>query len=253
MLVDSHSHLEMREFDEDREVLIKRAKEGGVAAIVCVGINLSDSCRAVALADTEPMVYAAVGVHPHDVQGIRPDTYARLEALACSERVVAYGEIGLDFFRDWAPRAMQKERFAEQLEVAARLKKPVIIHSRDAHQETLDIIKASSHRCGGVFHCFSGDVDFARQCLEAGFYISIAGVVTFAKALTISDVVRFAPLSRMLLETDCPFLAPHPHRGKRNEPAFVEIVARQVAQIKGVTIAEVAAATSANASALFGI
>jgi len=243
----------MREFDNDREAVIARAAAGGLVAIICVGINLPDSTHAVTLAKAHPLLYASVGVHPHDVQSIRPETYAQLEKLATLDKVVAYGEIGLDFFRNHSPHDVQKTHFAEQLELAAKLKKPVIIHDRDAHRETLDIIKASSHRQGGVFHCFAGDVDFARQCLEAGFYISITGVVTFAKAATLVDVVRFTPLSRLLIETDCPYLTPHPYRGKRNEPAFVETVARRIAQIKGETLATVTAATSNNARTLFKI
>ncbi|MCF8053617.1 MAG: TatD family hydrolase [Deltaproteobacteria bacterium] len=253
MLVDTHSHIEMSDFTSDLGEVVARAQGCSVGAIICVGLNLSDSARAVQLAQEYPCIYATVGVHPHDAQSIVAATYPQLEELAQSAKVVAYGEIGLDFFHDLSPRAVQRERFAEQLAIAARLGLPVVIHDRDAHAETLAIIRSSPHRRGGVFHCFSGDVAFARQCLDEGFYISITGVVTFPKAQELREVVEFVPLSRLLIETDCPFLTPRPHRGKRNEPAYVSLVAQALAEIKGITVAEVALTTTANAEKLFGI
>ena len=253
MLIDSHAHLEMSEFRTDVDEVVKRAQAAGIEAIVCVGINLENSQKAVALANRNSLLYASVGVHPHDVRKINDSTYDKIKLLASDPRVVAYGEIGLDFFRNLSPTETQKKCFVEQMAIAAELGKPVIIHDRDAHNETLDILQASEHHFGGVLHCFSGDVAFAKKCLDLGFYISISGVVTFQKNEVLADVVKFLPIDRMLIETDCPYLTPHPHRGKRNEPAFVKLVAQKVAELRKTAFEEIAQAITSNAKALFNI
>ena len=252
MFVDSHAHLEMREFETDRAPVISRAADAGVDLIITVGTNLGLSRKAVALASQNENIFAAVGVHPHDVEKINSQTYDELKELVLNPKVVAYGEIGLDFFRNISSRKQQIERFAEQLQLAAEMNLPVIIHDRDAHNESLQMVKASSIR-NGVFHCFSGDYDMAVKCLDLGFYISVPGVVTFAKAETLQNVVRKIPLESLLLETDCPYLTPNPHRGQRNEPAYIIHTANKVAEIKGLSLTEVASVTAQNTLRLFRI
>ncbi|MGA2525291.1 MAG: TatD family hydrolase [Smithellaceae bacterium] len=252
MLIDSHAHLEMKEFDHDREKVVERARQAGVDFVITVGTNLTLSRKAVELAERHENIYATVGIHPHDVVNTDNKTFDTLLELAHRKKVVAYGEIGLDFFRNISPQEKQLDLFGRQLELAKELQLPVIIHDRDAHEQTLKMVKASSIRCG-VFHCFSGDYNMARQCIDLGFYISVPGVVTFDKAKTIQDVVRHIPLSSLLLETDAPYLAPIPHRGKRNEPSFIIHTAKKVAELKGVSLEEVAQATTKNAKSLFHI
>jgi len=252
MLIDSHAHLEMKEFNPDREEVIERARQAGVSYIVTVGTNLAQSRKALSLARQHENIYATVGVHPHDVARADSKTFDDLCEIARDPKVVAYGEIGLDFFRNISPREKQIEMFNLQLELAVQLKLPVIIHDRDAHEQTLRMVKASGVR-RGVFHCFSGDYSMARQCIDLGFYISIPGVVTFDNAKTIQDVAQRVPLSSLLLETDAPYLTPAPHRGKRNEPSFIINTAKKVAQIKGLPWEEVADVTARNTMNLFGI
>jgi TatD DNase family protein len=253
MLIDSHAHLEMREFDADRDDAVRRAKEAGVDVIVTVGTNLRDCRKVLAIAARHEAVYAALGVHPHDVKGIDERTYDDIRKLVKQPKVVAYGEIGLDFYRNRSPRDVQIRCFGEQLELADEFDLPVIIHDRDAHAETLKMIGAWKGKKRGVVHCFSGDAAMAKKCLDMGFYISIPGPATYPKAEKILDVVRQVPLGRLLVETDAPYLTPQPHRGKRNEPAFVVHTARKIAEVKAVPFAEVAAATSQNARDLFDI
>jgi TatD DNase family protein len=252
MLIDSHAHLEMKEFDSDREEVIKRAGEAGVDFIITVGTNLALSRKAVALAQGHENIYATIGIHPHDAAKIDKKTGEYLKELAQRQKIVAYGEIGLDFFRNISSREKQIEAFGLQLELAQELNLPVIIHDREAHEQTLKMVKASSVR-KGVFHCFSGDYAMAKQCIDLGFYISIPGVVTFDKAKTIQDVAGRVPLSSLLLETDAPYLTPVPHRGKRNEPSFIIHTAKKVAEIKKVCWEEVAQVTACNTMKLFGI
>ncbi|HNZ64412.1 MAG TPA: TatD family hydrolase [Smithella sp.] len=253
MLIDSHAHLEMREFDSDREEVIRRAGAAGVDRIVTVGTNLKLSSRAVALAEKYENIYATVGIHPHDVAQTDHKTLDALKELICqSKKIVACGEIGLDFFRNISPREKQLAMFAQQLELAKELKLPVVIHDREAHRESLETVKSSGVR-RGVFHCFSGDYAMAGKCIDLGFYISIPGVVTFDKSGKTRDVVEHVPLSWLLLETDAPYLTPVPYRGKRNEPAFIIQTAKKVAEIKKISWEDVARQTSINTMNLFGI
>ena len=252
MLIDSHAHLEMREFDSDREEVIKRAREAGVDFIITVGTNLALSRKAVSLAQGYENIYATIGIHPHDAAKTDKNTCESLKELARRQKIVAYGEIGLDFFRNTSPPEKQIEVFGLQLELAHELNLPVIIHDREAHDQTLKMVKASSVS-RGVFHCFSGDYTMAKQCIDLGFYISIPGVVTFDKAKTIQDVAGRIPLASLFLETDAPYLAPVPHRGKRNEPSFIIHTAKKVAEIKKVSWEEVAEVTACNTMNLFGI
>jgi TatD DNase family protein len=253
MLIDSHAHLEMREFDNDRDEVVRRAKETGVDAIVTVGTNLRECRKAVALAAQYDAVYAALGIHPHDVKSIDEKTYSAVRELVRQPKVVAYGEIGLDFFRNRSPRDVQIRFFGEQLEMADEFGLPVIIHDREAHAEILKMLASWKGKRGGIIHCFSGDAAMAKKCLDMGFYISIAGPVTYPKSDRLLEVVRQVPLNRLLVETDAPYLTPQPYRGKRNEPVYVVHTAKRVAEVKGLTLADVGAATSKNARAIFGI
>jgi len=260
MLVDTHAHLDFAKFDGDRPAVLARAREAGVVAIVTIGVDLPSSRQAVALAEAHERVYAAVGMHPHDAKALDGEVLARFRELGRHGKVVAVGEIGLDFYRDLSPRDVQRRAFRAQLAWAARLGKPVVIHDRDAHEEIMDVLAGwAGEQQGsslegrlGVLHTFSGDLAMAERAMELGFYLSIAGPVTYQNARRLVEVVRALPLERLLVETDCPFLAPHPHRGKRNEPAYVRLVAERIAALKGVPLAEVAEATTANAQRLFG-
>jgi len=260
MLVDTHAHLDLNEFDADREAVIERARQAQVVAIVNVGIDLESSRRAVRLAAEHDLVYAAVGVHPHDAKKLDGATLAALRDLARQPKVVAVGEIGLDFYRDRSPREVQRRAFQAQLAWAAKLGKPVIIHDREAHEEVLGTLVdwakelQASSLAGrlGVLHTFSGDLSMAEKAIELGFYVSVSGPVTYQNARRLPEIVRALPMDRLLVETDCPFLPPHPHRGQRNEPAYVRLVAERIAELRGVPLRELAAATTANARRLFG-
>ncbi|HDQ05793.1 MAG TPA: TatD family deoxyribonuclease [Candidatus Bathyarchaeota archaeon] len=253
MLVDTHSHLEMSEFDKDREEVIERAFKNGVGAIIAVGITPEDSKAAVALAEKHGAVYATVGVHPHDAERIKETTYESLKKLAAHKKVVAWGEIGLDFFRNRSPRDVQIRRFEEQLSLARELNLPVVIHSREAHAETFEILEKQKGNIKGVLHCFSGDYRMAAKYIDLGYYISIPGTITFPNSAKLVEVAAKIPMDSLLIETDAPFLTPVPKRGKRNEPAYVAYVAKKISDIRGLSLEKVAEATTENAINLFGI
>ncbi|HSA77507.1 MAG TPA: TatD family hydrolase [Nitrospirota bacterium] len=254
MLIDTHAHLEMREFNDDREDVIKRAREAGVEYIVTIGTTVESSRDAVLLADKYDFIYAAIGIHPHEVKDILHPAYEILRHFAKHKKVVAYGEVGLDYHYEHSPRSDQKRKFRDMLREARELDLPVIIHDRDAHEDTIQILSEEwSPDLGGVMHCFSGDVAMAKKVIEMGFSISIAGPVTFPKADSLRQVVRQIPIEYLLIETDAPYLAPQAERGKRNEPAFVRHTAEAIAQIKGLSFDDVARITSFNAMQLFGI
>ncbi len=256
-LVDAHAHLDFDAFDGDRARVLDRAWAAGLVAIVNAGADLPSSRAGVELAQTHARIFAAVGVHPHDAKGLTASALAELEALARAPRVVAIGEIGLDFYRDLSPRPAQRQAFEAQLDLAARLRKPIIVHDRDAHGEVMAILRGWAGTLPlpekGVLHCFSGSLEMALEAVELGFLISIAGPITYANARKLPEIAAALPLDKLLIETDCPFLAPHPHRGKRNEPAYVALVAEAVARARGLPVAEVARATTANAARLFGL
>jgi TatD DNase family protein len=248
MLIDSHCHLEMPEFRRDLTEVIQRAKASGVNYIFTVGTEKKDWNRALEIAHGDPAVYAVLGVHPHHAVEIDDETYSTLKKLCLDEKVKAYGEIGLDFYRNLSPRAMQLKRFREQVILAKELKLPIVIHDREAHQETMEVLRSEkAEDCGGIIHCFSGDYPMAKECIEMGFTISIPGTVTFKNANEFHDLIRRLPLGSLLVETDAPFLAPVPFRGKRNEPSYVRYTAQKIAEIKNVSFEEVAEATSKNA------
>jgi TatD DNase family protein len=258
-LVDSHAHLDSGRYKNDRQQVIGRAKSAGVELIVTVGADLASSRRAVELAAEHEMVYGVVGIHPHNAKQLDGATLADLRELAQRPKIVAVGEIGLDYYRDLSPRPVQRKAFQAQLAWAAKLDKPVVIHDRDAHREIMDILSDWAKRMTGsslagrlgVLHTFSGDQAMAKKAIDLGFYISISGPITYKNANELVDVVQYLPLERILVETDCPFLTPHPHRGKRNEPAYVGLVAHRIAALRGMDPGELAEATTANARRLF--
>jgi TatD DNase family protein len=253
-LIDSHCHLDMESYQDDIEEIIHSAERCGVKKIITIGIDLASSYRAVELADTYPGVYAAVGIHPHSAEEADEAVYQQLSKLAASEKVVGYGEIGLDYAKQYAPVDRQRREFARQLDLAKELDLPIIIHDRDAHEDTLKLIREKGpFPAGGVMHCFSGDSEFAQQVLEQGLYISIPGIVTFKNAAEMRQVVREIPLERMLLETDGPFLAPVPWRGKRNRPDYLLYTAAMAAELRSVSIDEVARQTELNTKKLFSL
>src|SRR5215813_2935321 len=254
MFVDSHAHIDGSEFDNDRELVIQRAKDAGVEAILNVGTGDPHSGaleRAVKVAESYPDVFIALGTHPHDARLFDEKAETRLaELVKKSSRVIAWGEIGLDFHYDHSPREDQRNAFRRQLQLARSARLPVIIHTREAEDETIEILRTewASARLPGVMHCFSGSARLAEQALELGLSISFSGIVTFKKAEELRDIAKAVPLERLLIETDCPYLAPVPFRGKRNEPAFVVEVARCIAEIRGMALEEVARITTSNFS-----
>lgn len=253
MLIDSHAHLDDERFDADRAEVLARAVAAGVGLIINIGADMESSARSVALAEQYPMLYAAVGMHPHDAKQMQEADYQQLVQWAAHPKVVAIGEIGLDYHYDLSPRPVQKEVFLRQLDIARQTGKPFIIHEREAHADMLDIIKQAGRGLDGVFHCFSGSVETAREYLKMGFYISIAGPVTFPKSVKTKEVAQFVPLDRLLLETDSPYLTPHPFRGRRNEPANVRLVAEEVAALRNLSPEQLAESTSENVRRLFKI
>ena len=255
VLFDTHAHLGLESFyDKDLDKVLHRADEAGVRYIATVGIDVKESEKAIAIAANHARVFAVVGVHPHEARRVTDDALEKMARLARHEKVVAYGEIGLDFYRNHSPRHTQMAVFREQIRLARRLGLPIVIHDRDAHEETIRILKEEkADEVGGIIHCFSGDTRMAWDCIAMGFLISIPGTVTFKKAKQVHDVVREVPLDYLLVETDCPYLTPVPYRGKRNEPAYVRHTAAAVAALKGLPFEEVAAATTRNAMQIFGL
>lgn len=254
-LFDTHAHLDDRKYDQDREEMLQRAREAGVERIVNVGYDLSSSRRSLALAEKYDFIYAAVGIHPHDAAVVNGETWDQLLELAAHPKVVALGEMGLDYYRDLSPRPVQQVVFAHQMELAQQVGKPVIIHDRDAHADLLAMVKESriGEKTGGVFHCFSGSWEMAKDCLDLGFYISIAGPVTFHNARKLTEVAAKVPLERLLIETDAPYLTPEPYRGKRNESAYVAWVLRKIAELRQMDPEELAVRTFDNGCQLFRI
>jgi len=256
-IVDTHAHLDFRAFDKDREQVTERARAAGIQWIINPGTDLESSRRAVRLAESYPGVYAAVGVHPHDAKTVTESTLRELRGLARHPKVVAIGEIGLDYYRDLSPRDVQRSVFHRQLELADELGMPVILHDRDAHRDILTILEewgaAGGSAVPSLFHAFSGDEMMAHRVLEMGCYIAIGGPVTFRNARQLARIVPAIPLDRLVVETDCPFLTPHPHRGKRNEPAYVRLVVEKVAELREESVDAIARQTTLNARTLFGL
>lgn len=256
MLIDTHTHLDDARYHDDREATIARAREAGVEAFVTIGCDLATSRSAVALAGQHPFVYASIGVHPHEVKLIQDHWYDEFRRLATHTRVVAYGEIGLDYHYNHSSPKEQRDRFREQIQLARELSLPVIIHTREAQEDTIAILKEERvSEIGGVFHCFSGDAWLAKEALELGLYLSFSGILTFQNAAMLRAIAKTVPLDRLLIETDCPYLTPVPYRGKRNEPAYVIQVAKQLAALHDPALSyeEIEHRTTENAKRLFKI
>lgn len=254
MLIDSHAHLDDDRFDNDRDKLIKSLKEYGIDLIINPGSDLGSSIKSVSLSEQYDNIYAAVGVHPHSAKEMDDSTIEVLKSFTGRKKVVAIGEIGLDYYYDNSPREIQREKFIEQLNLAKEVDLPVIIHTRDAAQETFDILeKAQDDNLEGVIHCYSGSVEMALEYIKMGFYISLGGPVTFKNARVSREVAKAVPIDRLLIETDSPYLTPEPHRGKRNEPIYVRYVAGTISELRGISFDELAKQTSENTKRLFRI
>lgn len=252
MYFDSHAHLDDRRFDDDRAEIFASLREQNVGWVMNIGCDLSSSLRSVALAKQYPFVYAAVGSHPDDADHVDAQTLALYESLCREEKVRAIGEIGLDYHYEDVPREIQKRAFRAQLELARKLKLPVIVHEREAHADAMELVREFSD-VTGVFHCYSGALEQAKELVKRGWYIGFTGVLTFKNARKAVEVAEWLPLDRILIETDCPYMAPEPHRGRRNDSRFVPLVGKRLAQIKNLPEQTVMQATTENAMRLFGI
>jgi TatD DNase family protein len=252
-MIDSHCHIDMPQFDDDREAAVARAREAGVTSMLIVGgVDEEAGHRRALRVAGELGLPASAGVHPHEARLATEETYDELRGLARDGRIVALGELGLDFHYDYSPRDVQREVFRRQLRLAREVGLPVIVHTREADEETAAILEEEGAReTGGVIHCFTVGLELARRALDLGFYVSFSGIVAFPRAAVIQEVARTVPTDRLLVETDSPFLAPPPHRGKRNEPAFVVEVARTVARLRGVPLEGLGGAVEANFKRLF--
>ncbi|HAQ08417.1 MAG TPA: hydrolase TatD [Bacillus bacterium] len=254
MLFDTHVHLNAEQFNEDLQEVIDRAIGEGVSNMVVVGFDEITIKKAIELAETYEFIYASVGWHPVDAIDMTQEHLEWLRDLASHPKVVALGEMGLDYYWEKSPKDIQKEVFRKQIRLAKEVQLPIIIHNRDATADIVEILKEEdAGEVGGIMHCYSGSVETALECIEMNFYISLGGPVTFKNARKPKEVAESIPLERLLVETDCPYLTPHPYRGKRNEPAYVKLVAEEIAGLKGLSLEEVAEATAENAKKLFGI
>ncbi|RRN68246.1 TatD family deoxyribonuclease [Peribacillus simplex] len=254
MLFDTHVHVNAEQFNEDLDDVIERAKEAGVNNMVVVGFDQPTIIRAMELIETYDFMYAAIGWHPVDAIDMTEKDLQWIEELSNHPKVVAIGEMGLDYHWDKSPKDVQMEVFRKQIRLAKKVGLPIIIHNREATADIVNILKEeAASEVGGIMHCFSGSAETALECINMNFYISLGGPVTFKNAKKPKEVAAAVPLDRLLIETDCPYLAPHPYRGKRNEPSYVKLVAEQIAEIKQLTIEEVSQATTENAKKLFGI
>jgi TatD DNase family protein len=254
MLIDSHAHLDMKQFDSNRDQVIDRALSADVGRIITVGIDIKSSLNAVKLTTHYPPVSAAVGIHPHNADNANKNDLEQIPLIAQQDKIVAIGEIGLDFFRNRSARQKQIEVFTQQLAIAISLDLPVVIHDREAHTETVNILSSfKRNELHGMIHCFSGDYKLAKTFINMGYYISIPGTVTFNNASQTQDVVRRIPLNRLLLETDAPFLAPTPYRGKRNEPSYIIHTAQKIAKLRSISFEEISYQTSKNVCQLFNL
>jgi len=250
-MIDTHAHIDFPDFDKDRDEMVARALAAGVVNIITVGTDLESSKKAVELAERYAGVYAAVGIHPHDAAAINEADIARLGDIAKHPRVVAVGETGLDFYRDYSPRTAQIQVLRWQLALAAELRLPVIIHCRQAEGDMLNLLRSTHQQYQGVIHCFRGDTDTARTYLDMGFYLSLAAYIGYPSSVKAHDVIRSIPGDRLLVETDCPFLPPQGHRGERNEPAYLPLTVRTLAAIRREQYEDTAKATLQNAQRLF--
>lgn len=252
-LFDTHTHLEDKRFDDDREDVIAELKYNNVLKAITVGTDIETSRQCIDIASKHEGMYAAVGLHPHDAKDFKESDIAEFEKMAADKKVVAIGEIGLDYHYDFSPRDMQMHAFEIQMDMAQRLNLPAVYHIREAFGDFLPMVRQGRCANNAVMHCYGGSLESAKICLDAGMMISFTGVITFKNANKILDVVKYVPIERLMIETDCPYMAPVPYRGKRNEPKYVAEVARKMAEIKGIAIEEMAEITYNNAERFFNI
>lgn len=252
-LFDTHAHLDDERFDEDREQIIEQIKQDGISLIVNPGADMKSSRAAIKLAEKYDFIYAAVGIHPHDVKDITEADLIELEQMAKHEKVVAIGEIGLDYYYDNSPRELQREYFIKQIELANKLSLPIIIHSRDASMETYEILKGHKKDIGCVLHCFSQSLEMAELYLKIGCHLSFAGPLTFKKSSKLKEVARNIPLDKIFIETDSPYLTPEPYRGRRNDPSKVRYVAEELSKLRAISVDKIAEITMNNAIEFFDI
>jgi len=250
-MIDSHCHLDFKDFDHNRIDIIETAVSAGIHTLINIGADLESSKRTAKLTEEHDCIYGTVGIHPHDAKTYNKNVENEIYRLLKKKRIIGIGEIGLDFYRDLSPRDIQKDVFRKQLEIAVEKNLPVVIHTRDSFEESVEIIKDyASDLPGGVFHCFPSTVDDAYKVINLGFHVGIGGIVTFPKA-KMSEVAEAIPLEHILIETDCPYLAPVPFRGKQNQPAYVKYVAEKIAELKNINVAEVEKITDRNCQKLF--
>lgn len=254
-LIDTHAHLDFVDYEEDREQVIARAWDAGLVGIVTIGIEPQDWDKTLDIANKHGGVYAALGIHPNSADQTNKDSMDELARLckAGKEKVVALGETGLDYYRQYIAHDKQQESFRAHLDLARELDLPVIIHNREAHADVLDILKKDGKGTRGIMHSFSGDLDFAMECIRLGYMISLSGPVSFKRAADKHIIARSVPLEHLLVETDCPFLTPEPYRGRRNEPLYVMYTTRAIAQLRNADYEDIARATTANAKRMFGL
>ena len=253
MIIDTHAHYDDEQFDEDREEILGKMQDAGIGMIMDAGSTILSWDKIVKLTEEYPFVYGAIGVHPDEVGNLDETQFARMERLLDKEKIKAVGEIGLDYYWDNEPHEVQQKWFIRQLELAGEVKKPVIIHSREAAADTMYIMKNYAQGLGGVIHCYSYSREMAEEYVKMGFYIGIGGVVTFKNAKKLKDVAAAIPIEKIVLETDCPYMAPEPYRGKRNQSSYIRYVAEKIAELKEMSQEEVIAVTEKNARDLYGI
>ena len=251
MLIDSHAHIQLSQFNRDRDAVLQRAQEVSVSHILVIGFDMETSLGAVELAEAHTHIYATVGMHPHDAKDLTAAALKTFRGLAEHPKVIALGEMGLDYYRNLSPRPVQKEAFEKQLDLAEELQMPIIIHNRDAYMDILPILEARQGRIRGVLHCFTGTVELMHRSLAIGFHIGIGGIVTYPNAKEVQAVAQEVPMEKLLIETDCPWLAPQFRRGKRNEPAYVRAVAEKIAELRDTSIETIGEATTKNFQTLF--
>ncbi len=251
MLVDTHAHLQWASFDKDREKVVSRAKKVGVEYIVNIGFDVDGSIRAIDLAEEHRGLYATVGIHPHNASQLNQKVLDKLRELSENPKVVAIGEIGLDYYRNLSTRQAQITAFEAQLSLAEELELPVVIHDREAHVDILKILSKFQGKMTVIMHCFSGSKEMAEQCVKSNFYISFAGPITFPNSHKLHEIAKWISLNKILLETDCPWLAPQDMRGKRNEPAFLPFIAKKIAELRRISMDELSEATTKNAREIF--
>lgn len=251
MIWDTHVHLDDLKYTKDFQEVVTRIKLAEITRVTNVGYDLPSSERSERLAQDFDFIYAAIGIHPHNAEGVTDETWVKLLRLAKQPKVLAWGEIGLDYYHDLSPRPIQKEIFIQQIRLANEVGLPIVIHNRDAHQDVLEIIKAHPPQYGGIFHCYSGSWEMAKVLLKLGFYLSFAGPVTYKNARHTVEVAFHVPMDRILVETDSPYLTPEPRRGKRNEPSYTRDIVKKISEIKNLSFEEIASQTMRNAETVF--